>query len=309
MEDVAITVRGMSKRFGFTQAVSKVDFTVTRGEIFGLAGPDGAGKTTIMRMIAGVLPPDEGEIVVDGVNVAVDPEIVKLRISYMPQHFGLYDDLTVAENIYFYGELFAVPASDRKARKRQLLLAAGMQPFERRLAGQLSGGMKQKLGLICALIHTPRILILDEPTTGVDPVSRREFWSILYDLRENGVTILLSTAYMDEAERCSRLALLSAGQVRHCATPVELKRAMPGVLLAIVSPDPRSVRAALTGHPGILGMILMGDRIHVRVDDASRLDELRAYLSDSGFHPISLRVTEPGIEDVFVALLGRENTA
>ena len=180
-----------------------------------------------------------------------------------------------------------------------------MLPFRRRLAGQLSGGMKQKLGLVCALIHTPRVLLLDEPTTGVDPVSRRDFWGILYGLREQGVTILLSTAYMDEAERCSRLALLHAGTIRICDTPAKLKQAMPGALVAVVTRSPRDAHAALQGAPGVLGRLLMGDRVNVRVDDAERrMPELRARLAERGIAEAEIARIEPGIEDVFVALVG-----
>ncbi len=302
---IVIFSEGLSKSFGPVMAVRKVDLAVSRGEIFGLVGPDGAGKTTIMRMLAGVLRPDEGRIVVDGVDVGANAEGAKLHLSYMPQRFGLYEDLTVAENIFFYGELFSVQRGERIARSKELLEAAGLLPFRRRLAGQLSGGMKQKLGLVCALIHTPRVLLLDEPTTGVDPVSRRDFWAILYNLRETGVTILLSTAYMDEAERCSRLALLHHGEVRQCDTPARIKQAMPGALLAIVSPDPRSLREIISGQPGVLGVLLMGDRLHVRVDDPGRrISELRTLLAGYGVAEADIQAAEPGIEDVFVALLG-----
>jgi drug efflux transport system ATP-binding protein len=230
--DIAVAASGLVRSFGSVSAVHGVDLAVRRGEIFGLVGPDGAGKSTIMRMLAGVLRPDRGEIRLAGIDVVAEPERAKPCLSYMPQRFGLYEDLTVAENIFFYATLFAVPGRLRRQRSQELLEAAGLGPFRRRLAGQLSGGMKQKLGLVCALIHTPQVLLLDEPTTGVDPVSRRDFWGILYGLREHGTTILISTAYMDEAERCSRLALLHAGGIRHCDTPARLKRAMPGALTA-----------------------------------------------------------------------------
>ncbi len=308
--EIAVRAHGLTKNFGSLQAVRNVDLAVLRGEIFGLVGPDGAGKTTIMRMLAGVLQPDAGEIEVDGVDVTGEPERAKMHLSYMPQRFGLYEDLTVAENIFFYGEVFGVPRSQRIARSRELLEAAGLLPFRRRLAGQLSGGMKQKLGLVCALIHTPQVLLLDEPTTGVDPVSRRDFWAILYNLRESGVTILFSTAYMDEAERCSRLALLHHGEIRYCDTPSRLKESMPGVLLDIPAADPRAVRDALIGKPGVLGVLLMGDRVHVRVDDAGRrIPEIRALLADRGLAHAGIARAEPGIEDVFVALLGQEKSA
>jgi ABC-2 type transport system ATP-binding protein len=301
----AVQVHGLAKSFGSVHAVQGVDFAVAPGEIFGLVGPDGAGKTTTMRMLAGVLRPDAGQVSVDGVDVAADPEQAKLRLSYMPQRFGLYEDLTIAENIFFYAELFGVPRKQRLARSAELLQAAGLGGFERRLAGQLSGGMKQKLGLVCALIHTPRVLLLDEPTTGVDPVSRRDFWAILYKLRDSGVSIVMATAYMDEAERCSRLALFHAGQVRYCDTPARLKLAMPGTLLAVLAAKPRAVRQLLVSQPGVLGTLLMGDRVHVQVDDAAkRTPELRAALDKGDMVDALIEPIEPGIEDVFVALLG-----
>ena len=300
---IVISVDGLSRSFGAMKAVQNVSFQVARGEIFGLVGPDGAGKTTIMRMLAGILPPDCGEIRIGGTDVVTDPEAAKARISYMPQRFGLYEDLTVAENIGFYADLFGVPGKERRARGRDLIAAAGLEAFEQRLAGQLSGGMKQKLGLVCALIHTPQVLLLDEPTTGVDPVSRRDFWGILYGLRESGVTIVLSTAYMDEAERCSRLALVHTGAISYCDTPDRLKRIMPGALLAVISDNPRDVRAILTGASGVLGTLLMGDRVHVHVDDAAqRIPEMQSLLAEKGIRA-EVGVVEPGIEDVFVALL------
>jgi ABC-2 type transport system ATP-binding protein len=303
--EVAVAARGLVRRFGSVAAVQNVNFEIMRSEIFGLVGPDGAGKSTIMRMLAGVLRPDAGEIHLAGIDVVANPERAKPYLSYMPQRFGLYEDMTVAENIFFYATLFEVPAKIRRERSRELLAAAGLQSFERRLAGKLSGGMKQKLGLVCALIHTPRVLLLDEPTTGVDPVSRRDFWGILYSLREHGVTIVLSTAYMDEAERCSRLALLHAGEIRHCDTPARLKQMMPGALLAVATSDARGAQVALEGLPGVLGRLLMGDRVNVRVDDAERrLPALRARLAERGIRDAEIARIDPGIEDVFVALLG-----
>ena len=300
-----VLMRGVMRHFGSVTAVRNVSFAVARGEIFGLVGPDGAGKSTIMRMLAGVgVSPHGGEIRLEGIDVAANPERARPYLSYMPQRFGLYEDMTVSENIYFYATLFEVPARVRRERGRELLEAAGLERFQRRLAGQLSGGMKQKLGLVCALIHTPKVLLLDEPTTGVDPVSRRDFWGILYGLREHGVTILLSTAYMDEAERCSRLALLHGGEIRHCDTPARLKQMMPGALLAVVTSDARGAHAALEGAPGVLGRLLMGDRVNVRVDDADgRLPALRAQLAERRITDAEITRIEPGIEDVFVALL------
>jgi len=300
-----VAAEALTKRFAESVAVNGLTFSVDRGEIFGLVGPDGAGKTTTMRMLAGVLSPDAGSIVVDSVDVVADPEAAKQHISYMPQRFGLYEDLTVDENIRFYADLFEVPSVLREERAARLLAASGMSQFRARLAGQLSGGMKQKLGLTCALVHTPRVVLLDEPTTGVDPVSRRDFWRILYGLRDEGVTILISTAYLDEAERCNRLALLHGGRVLYCDTPVALKRHMPGALIVITSSAGRKARAAIAGIAGVSNVILVGDGIHAVVNDARlRIPELRQALETNDVPFSGIAVGEPSIEDVFVALLG-----
>ena len=299
-----VEASGLTKRFDAVAAVDGLSFTVERGEIFGLVGPDGAGKTATMRMLAGVMRPDGGSIVVDGIDVVSDPEEGKQHISYMPQRFGLYEDLTVDENIRFYADLFEVPARAREERAERLLAASGMSQFRARLAGQLSGGMKQKLGLTCALVHTPRILLLDEPTTGVDPVSRRDFWRILYGLREEGVTIVISTAYLDEAERCNRLALLHSGRVLYCDTPAALKQRMPGAIVAISSPAGREARAAIAALEGVSDALLVGDGVHAVVDDSAiRIPQLREALQRANVPFADIAVGEPSIEDVFVALL------
>lgn len=299
----AIDVRNIGKKFGQHAAVSRLSFSVFPNEIFGLVGPDGAGKTTTMRMLAGVMRPDEGSIVVDGVDVVANPDLAKARFSYMPQRFGLYEDLTVDENIRFYADLFNIPRAVREERSARLLAASDMLRFRDRLAGVLSGGMKQKLGLTCALIHAPKIVLLDEPTTGVDPVSRRDFWRILYDLREGGLTIVISTAYLDEAERCHRLALLYDGKLLECDTPLALKKHMPGAIVSIVSKEARAVRDAVGRCDGVLNTMLVGDSIHAVVDDADRrLPQIESALSKSGlpFEP-PIRIL-PTIEDLFVNL-------
>jgi ABC-2 type transport system ATP-binding protein len=299
-----ILVEGLTKRFQELTAVDHLSLSVNRGEIFGLVGPDGAGKTATMRMLAGVMRPDDGNLMIDGVDARADPEEAKQHVSYMPQRFGLYEDLTVDENIRFYADLFEVPAAIRKERARRLLEASEMTNFGGFKAGQLSGGMKQKLGLTCALVHTPRILLLDEPTTGVDPVSRRDFWRILYGLREQGVTIVISTAYLDEAERCNRLTLLHSGHALYCDTPHSLKQQMPGALISIQSPNGRAVRATITGQPGVSHVILVGDGVHAVVDDPKlRIPQLRDALQRANVPLAEVAVTTPSIEDVFVALL------
>ncbi|MCF3933743.1 ABC transporter ATP-binding protein [Acuticoccus sp. M5D2P5] len=299
-----VALDGVVKRFGERVAVDGLAFAVAPGEIFGLVGPDGAGKTTTLRMLAGLLPPDAGTIRVADTDVVAAPEAVKARISYMPQRFGLYEELTVAENIRFYADLFEVPRRVREERTDRLLAASGMTAFRAFRAGKLSGGMKQKLGLTCALVHTPDIVLLDEPTTGVDPVSRREFWAILYRLRAEGVTILLSTAYLDEAERCDRLALLSAGRVLHCDTPAALKARMPGAVLAIMTGSGRAARAALDGQEGVGRALLVGGGLHVVVDDpARRIPQIRASLAERSVPVGDIAAIAPGVEDVFMALV------
>ena len=301
--ELAVEVRALVKRFGALLAVDNLGFSVRRGEIFGLVGPDGAGKTTAMRMLASVMKPDAGAIRIDGVDVVAQPARARHHVSYMPQRFGLYEDLTVDENIRFYADLFGIERRDWTERADRLLEASGMTRFRGRLAGQLSGGMKQKLGLSCALVHAPRVLLLDEPTTGVDPVSRREFWQLLYGLRAQGVATVISTAYLDEAERCDRLALLHRGRLMYCDTPQQLKRDMPGAIVRVTAPEPRRLLPRLAGMPGLLGQLLVGTGLHLHVDDAAlRLPQLRERLRDEAVQGID--AVEPSIEDLFVALLG-----
>lgn len=303
----AIEVAGLVKRFPGITAVDRLTFDVRPGEIFGLVGPDGAGKTTSLRMLAGVMPPDDGTARVAGIDVVRDPEGVKHQISYMPQRFGLYEDLTVEENIRFYADLFGVPRREREARSVRLLAASGMSQFRRRLAGKLSGGMKQKLGLTCALVHTPRVILLDEPTTGVDPVSRRDFWRILYSLIAEGVTILTSTAYLDEAERCHRVALMHNGHLLMCDTPAALKRRLPGAVVTVQSRDARSLQPALARAEGVSNQVLVGDGVHLFVDDAARrIPELRRTLETAGLSFDEIAPSAPTLEDLFVATVTRE---
>jgi len=223
-----IAVRELTRRFGELTAVDGVSFDVGPGELFGLVGPDGAGKTTTLRMLAGVLRPTSGDATIGGISVARDPEGAKHRIAYVSQRFGLYTDLTIRENIDFYADLYEVPRRERPARLERLYQFSALGPFEDRLAGQLSGGMKQKLSLCCALIHHPEILLLDEPTFGVDPISRRDLWFILHEMVSEGVTVLVSTAYMDEAERCDHVALLNRGRIIALDRPVALQGGVDG---------------------------------------------------------------------------------
>ena len=297
----AIVCEGLTKSFPGVRAVDALSFDVRAGEIFGLVGPDGAGKTTTLRMLAGIMPPDAGRATVAGFDVAHDPEGAKHSLSYMPQRFGLYEDLNVEDNIRFYADLFGVSKTERSTRSTQLLEAAGMSEFRTRLAGKLSGGMKQKLGLVCALIHRPKVILLDEPTTGVDPVSRRDFWRILYELIAEGVAILTSTAYLDEAERCHRVALMHQGKLLFCDTPVNLKAKMAKDVLSIPAPEPRRVRDELKDAQGISSLMLTGDGVHIVVDDAARrIPEFEARLRRAGIPFDAILKVEPSIEDLFV---------
>ena len=306
----AIRTHQLRRTFGERVAVAGLDLDVQPGEIFGLVGPDGAGKTTTMRMLTGILPPSGGNAEVAGCDVARDSEKLKDQIGYMSQRFGLYPDLSVAENIAFYADIYGVPRRELAARTERLLGFSNLTPFKHRLAGNLSGGMKQKLGLACALIHTPRVLFLDEPTNGVDPVSRRDFWRILYQLVRDGVTLFVSTAYLDEAERCNRLALLHEGRLLGLGTPDEVKRLMPGALLEIRTSAPRRTATLLRQHLHGASVGLFGDRVHVATrDPASAEAETRRHVAAAGFELLSIKPIEPSLEDVFISVIAAPKDA
>jgi ABC-2 type transport system ATP-binding protein len=306
----ALRTTGLRRTFGVTVAVDTLDLDVAAGEIFGLVGPDGAGKTTTMRMLTGILTPTAGTAQVAGFDIRREPEQLKEHIGYMSQRFGLYPDLTVMENIDFYADIYSVPAAERAARTERLLGFSNLTPFKQRLAGNLSGGMKQKLGLACALIHTPRVLFLDEPTNGVDPVSRRDFWRILYQLVREGVTIFVSTSYLDEAERCNRLALLHQGRLLGVGTPDEVKQMMPGSLLEVRTSEPRRTATLLREQLAGATVGLFGDRVHLVTTDAAGTGaRARELIAAAGFELLSLRPIEPSLEDVFVSVLAQQEVA
>jgi ABC-2 type transport system ATP-binding protein len=305
-----IRAEKLTRRFGDLTAVDALDLDVVEGEIFGLVGPDGAGKTTTMRMLTGILPPSSGRAVVAGHDVARDTKHLSEHVGYMSQRFGLYPDLTVLENIDFYADIYGVPRRDRADRTERLLGFSNLTPFKQRLAGNLSGGMKQKLGLACALIHTPRVLFLDEPTNGVDPVSRRDFWRILYQLVRERVTIFVSTAYLDEAERCNRLALLHSGKLLGLGTPDEVKRLMPGALLEVRTSAPRLTATLLREKLADATVGLFGDRVHIATRDTTGAEtRARELVAAAGFELHSLRPIEPSLEDVFVSVLAAKLSA
>lgn len=307
--DALIFTKDLCRDFGETKAVRDLNLTVMKGELFSLVGPDGAGKTTTLRMLAGILPPTSGEAWVDGVSVNYDPEGIKEHIAYMPQRFGLYQDLTVMENLIFYADLFQVPKKNRPPRIEKLFGFSRLGPFRDRPAGALSGGMKQKLGLACALIHSPRMLLLDEPTNGVDPVSRRDFWKILYELLKEGITILVSTAYLDEAERTARVALMHRGQVIRLGEPSRLKGLVQGVILELVSSDMAVARALLTGMPGVLEVNVFGDGLHVRVVGDRDAEAVQDKVAGAEIDIRSLKRIPPTMEDAFLSLIPREGKA
>jgi len=303
----AIRAEGLTRRFGGLTAVGHLDLEVAFGEAFALVGPDAAGKTTIMRMLVGIMAPDEGRAEVLGCDTVREAERLKEQIGYMPQRFGLYDDLTVAENIAFYADIYQVDRAARDRRLPELLAFSNLTPFTDRLARNLSGGMRQKLGLVCALIHTPKVLFLDEPTFGVDPISRREFWEILYRLLGGGLTIFLTTAYLDEAERAHRVGLLHHGKLLVVDTPKAIKASFSGELLEARASDLWQARQVLRGHPLVQQELAMGDRLMLTVAAAAQAaGPLAQALKQAGLTEVSVAPAEPNLEDLFVQIVRRQ---
>jgi ABC-2 type transport system ATP-binding protein len=294
----------VSRAFGSTQALREVSLSVTRGEMFGLIGPDGAGKTTMIRIVCGLLSADSGAVRVLGVNPVRDHRALTNSIGYLSQRFSLYGDLSVDENIAFFAEIHGL--RDYAARCDRLLAGTGLAPFRTRLARRLSGGMKQKLALACTLVHEPQMVVLDEPTTGVDPVSRREFWKLLSEFLAQGITIVMATPYLDEAERCSRVALLHEGRVLAVDTPAALRATLPGSLLEVIVNNRRGAAALIRNIPGVLGVEMFGERAHVRIDPRAAIlpDTLSARLHAAGLPAESVRPIATSLEDVFIARLG-----
>jgi ABC-2 type transport system ATP-binding protein len=303
-----IRTEKLTKSFEGLTAVDNLTFTVAEGEIFGLVGPDGAGKTTAMRLLTAIMEPTAGDAWVAGHHIVREAEAIKEEIGYMSQRFGLYPDLSVVENIHFYADIYGVPRKGREEKIDRLLAFSNMTPFRKRLAGRLSGGMKQKLGLACTLIHTPKVLFLDEPTNGVDPVSRRDFWRILYQLLREKVTIFVSTAYLDEAERCNRVGLIHKGKLLALGTPDEVKNLMRGTMIEIRSAEPRRatdlLRESLKGET----VGLFGDRVHVVTEIPEKTTaEAKSILAAAGIKADTVRVVEPSLEDVFISVVGHDH--
>lgn len=303
MPDYAITTTELTKQFGAAVAVDHLTWRVPAGGIVGLVGPDGAGKTTLLRLLCGLLTPDVGTAVVAGHDVGHQPEAVKERVGYLAQHFALYGDLTVAENIAFFARAYGVPASATATRAPELLAFAGLDRHTDRLAAHLSGGMRQKLGLVCALIHQPQVLCLDEPTSGVDPVSRRELWRILHRLAAEGRTVLVSTPYMDEADRCHSVAFLARGRLLATGTPDDIRHQLDFDVWEVHAASLRPARAAAATVPAVESVQLFGDRLHLLTHpgafDAAALTEA---LTGAGVEATMVQATQPSMEDVFIAL-------
>jgi ABC-2 type transport system ATP-binding protein len=308
MDIPVIETVGLTRDFGDFRAVDGLDLVVRKGEMFALVGPDGAGKTTTIRMLCGILRPSSGRVSILGRDLAREAAAVKSDIGYLSQRFSLYGDLTVDENIAFFAEIHGV--RDYATRREELLEFSRLAPFRKRLAERLSGGMKQKLALACTLVHSPRLLLLDEPTTGVDPVSRRDFWKILSNLLKTGITILMSTPYLDEAERCSRVGLMNAGRLMAADTPRAVKEMMKGEVVEIVCSEIRRAFGLLKGWPGAGEVQMFGDRLNLVVGNAVRdLPAVLTRLSEAGIDVRDRRVIPPSLENVFISVTGPSGPA
>jgi ABC-2 type transport system ATP-binding protein len=302
--DTALSFDRVTKRYGATTALNEVTLAIDRGAMFGLIGPDGAGKTTSIRLLCGLLRPEAGHVRVLGKDPVRSHRQITGTIGYLSQRFSLYGDLSIDENIAFFAEIHGV--RDYRARRNQLLDMTQLTQFRGRLADQLSGGMKQKLALACTLVHQPEIILLDEPTTGVDPVSRREFWKLLSHFLAEGITIVMATPYLDEAERCSRVAMLDQGRILALDEPGALRASLPGTLLEVVVPDPRIALDALRTKAHVANAQVFGDRLHVWSSAGDERDAVRQFdqlAAQAGLVPTSVRQIAPSLEDVFIAKL------
>lgn len=300
----AIVVKGLTKTFDGRTAVDGLMLSIEQGEMFGIVGPDGAGKTTTFRMLTGILTPTSGTAEILGFDLRTQSDQIIKDVGYLSQRFSLYGDLTVDENIEFFAEINDV--HQYKDRRDELLEFTRLTPFRDRLADRLSGGMKQKLALACTLVHRPKIIFLDEPTTGVDPVSRRDFWKILSSLQESNITIVMSTPYLDEAERCGRVALVNQGKAMLVDTPKHIKASMQGEVVEVVAGPIRRVSLALRGHPAVRDIQAFGDRLNIVVDDAERdIPSLLRVLRDAGVGEVEWRRVTPSLENIFISLMGQ----
>lgn len=304
----SVSVRNLVKRFGSFVAVDHVTFEARAGEVFGFLGPNGSGKSTTIRILCGLLRPTSGEAYVAGLSVAAQPELIRRRIGYMSQKFSLYNDLTVVENVRFFAGMYNVGGDELRRRLAWVLEMAGLAGREHSLTATLSGGWKQRLALGCAILHKPPIVFLDEPTSGVDPLSRRRFWELIQQLRSDGVTVFVTTHYMDEAEYCNRLALIHRGKLIALGTPAQLKQsALRGDLLLVEAAPLGAALEAIQRLPAVREAAVFGNALHVVVDDAeSGGERLRAELASQGFAEVRIQRIRPGLEDAFVALTSQK---
>ena len=298
-----ISIKNFSKSFGGTKAVASLDLEVEKGELFGLIGPDGAGKTTTIRTLVTLISPDSGEIFVNNLDVKKDIRKIRSITGYMPQRFSLYPDLSVNQNLVFFANLFDVPKKEIAERKKRLFQFSNLEPFAGRLAGQLSGGMKQKLALSCTLIHNPVVLILDEPTTGVDPVSRNEFWTILKELKKEGVTILVSTPYMDEAVKCDRVAIMHEGMVLARGKPETMTASFENRIYKLAGQDLIKHINSIALIPGILSVQSFGDSLHLTLPVNLAKEDVREKIENILGRSFQMEPVEPSLEDLFIALI------
>jgi ABC-type multidrug transport system ATPase subunit len=303
----AIAAEHLVRRFGQVTAVNDVSFRVEKGEIFGFLGPNGSGKTTVIKMLTGLLPLSEGSAQVEGLDVRVDSEIVRERIGYMSQNYSLYQDLTVAENLQFYGRIYSLEPARLKRRIEEVVEINGLAPYLNRLSAKLSGGWKQRLALGCAMLHEPKLLFLDEPTAGIDPVARRQLWDLLFELSGHGITFFVTTHYMDEAERCSHVAYIYYGKIIADGTPNSL-RELPDVQphgtirVEITTPEVTRALRFVRQIPGIRSATIFGQSIHALLDDHVNLHDLQEQLLKNGIAVAEIRPLAPSLEDVFVEL-------
>jgi ABC-2 type transport system ATP-binding protein len=304
MDTPAIEIRGVSKRYGDVMALEEISFRVERGELFGLIGPDGAGKTSLFRILTSLLVPDDGTASVEGFDVVRGYREIRKFTGYMPGRFSLYQDLTVEENLAFYATVFGTTVKENYELIRDIYIQ--LEPFRKRRAGKLSGGMKQKLALSCALIHKPRVLILDEPTTGVDAVSRKEFWDMLLRLKGGNLTMLVSTPYMDEAERCDRVALVQDGNLLSVDTPAGIREGFRPQLWAIRAGDMYRLKHDLAGYDNIRSVFLFGQHLHVTLKKDDAAGGLREWLADLGHRKVYMQRIQPGVEDCFMELMSKK---
>ena len=305
-EQIAVEVRDLVKRFGTFTAVDKVSFSARRGEVLGFLGPNGAGKSTIIRILCGLLRPTSGTVTVAGYDVTIKPEAVRQHIGYMSQKFSLYNDLAVVENLRFFAGLYGVPRDLVDSRIRSAIKMAGLTGHEHDVTGTLAGGWKQRLALGCAVLHRPAILFLDEPTAGVDPISRRHFWDLIHEMAASGVTVFVSTHYMDEAEYCNRLALINRGKLVASGTPTELKQHFGDQSVVLVKCEPLGLALELLQHHSeVLEAAVFGNALHLTVPDAARAGSLLpGFLADNGVRCSRFEPIAPTLEDVFVQLAG-----